>query len=264
MFVSKRGAPDNPTRQRTSLIWWARQRWEFLARAFGTDLAQFDETTASPIPQASSFPAKGLSFEKRQWQVKDKECSYTVTYRITRTAAQAPPVAQPQTPPIRALTNTHNRQRPHLICQAGRRWDTTYGRVKLTLENGVLPGALMKKIQGGLEREDAMLELRADGHEDKLKGTSTLHSNQDANDARDAPRPRLIFWNQSNVWRNSTPNVWSGTRWRETGRARHSHWANNAAESDNSSESNCRLCRPRRAPSACWLFALKNFECARG
>jgi hypothetical protein len=81
-----------------------------------------------------------------------------------------------------------------------------------------------------------------------------LHSNPDADDARDAPRPRLIFWNQPTVWRNHAQRLerhsLAGNR-----HARHSHRANN------SNQSNWADCANRAAAERlCRYLPLKNFE----
>jgi hypothetical protein len=52
-------------------------------------------------------------------------------------------------------------------------WDTTMGRVNLTLEDGALRGRLMQKDELGRVREAERLELRADGATTKLAGTAS-------------------------------------------------------------------------------------------
>ena len=196
----------------TSLIWWARSKWEFLARVFGGDLAPFDEDDRIADSGNIVIPASGLSVEKRQWQVKDKDSSYTVHYRITRTAA-TPQTPQPQTPqPPQPQTPAPPTN--YDLSSWVDEWETTYGRVKLALENNVLRGRLMKKVQGGLEREDAMLELRADGSADKLKGTSTYTQIQ-TQMTLEMGADRDSFTGTNLLFGEATPHAWSGRRWRE-------------------------------------------------
>jgi hypothetical protein len=92
-------------------------------------------------------------------------------------------------------------------------WSTSYGRVKLELQGGVLRGRLMVATQNGQEREDAMLELRADGASNKLKGTSTYTGFQTQMTL--ALSADGQGFTGTNLLRGETkPNAWSGQRYR--------------------------------------------------
>jgi hypothetical protein len=90
-------------------------------------------------------------------------------------------------------------------------WETTYGRVKLELQDGVLRGRLMQATEYGTEREGERLELRAGDTPGTLAGTAsyagfasqmTLTLSADGNS--------FTGTNQQAV--ETKPNLWSGKR----------------------------------------------------
>ncbi|BCM89727.1 hypothetical protein IAD21_01574 [Abditibacteriota bacterium] len=90
-------------------------------------------------------------------------------------------------------------------------WDTTYGRVKLALNNGVLSGRFYVKNDLGMEREDGMLELRADGAKEKLVGSSNY------NDGTKIPLTLALNPdNDTFSGLNSGTDKWNGKRHRAT------------------------------------------------
>ncbi|HEX8237665.1 MAG TPA: hypothetical protein VF600_17030 [Abditibacteriaceae bacterium] len=90
-------------------------------------------------------------------------------------------------------------------------WDTTYGRVKLELQDGVLRGRLMQPTEYGGEREGERLELRAGATPGTIEGTAsytgfvakvTLTLSADGNS----------FTATSQQAVETKPNLWSGKR----------------------------------------------------
>jgi hypothetical protein len=85
----------------------------------------------------------------------------------------------PTIPPTTPAPSTPPANSPSFdISQWQGEWDTTMGRVNLTLEDGALRGRLMQKDEWGREREAERLELRGDGAKTKLAGTASYTSFQ--------------------------------------------------------------------------------------
>jgi hypothetical protein len=116
-----------------------------------------------------------------------------------------PPTIPPLTPPSIPAPSDFD------ISQWTGEWETTYGRVNLELQDGVLRGRIMTKDEYGREREGDRLELRADGAKTKLAGTAnytgfqsqmTLTLSADGNS-----------FTGTNLLRGETkPVAWSGKR----------------------------------------------------
>jgi hypothetical protein len=92
------------------------------------------------------------------------------------------PEPQPTTPPSTPTPGTPAPGTPAPpsfdISQWQGEWDTTMGRVNLTLEDDALRGRLMQKADWGRDVEAERLELRADGAKTKLAGTASYTSFQ--------------------------------------------------------------------------------------
>jgi hypothetical protein len=145
--------------------------WELIRGTARGDFGGLNPDDALGAAHIFSFNVQGPVNETIDWEIKTSDTRYVLRYQVTRTFPTPKPTPTPRLPATPVPTPTPEPTPAPVPYNLGvwvDEWDTTYGRVKLELQDNVLRGRLM---QGAKEGE--RLELRRGTTTGSLVGTAS-------------------------------------------------------------------------------------------